>query len=167
VLRERFNKAPPQEAKLQNWQKRAFSFGSVEDRLRSGQRKTRLTRCAAVAASPLPKWTRKRLPQLKCATVNSAGSHEERLEFEAVSPIHKWTVVRSHDAVTHYWTLSRTPHPTRRLSSLMNVQFIAVPVTEILRFGLGRIRISWWNLNMMWAGTTATHLTDPVLRWTC
>ena len=49
AFRERLNKAPPRRTILLDWEKRAFAFGSVKDRSRSG-RKQRAWRRAAVAA---------------------------------------------------------------------------------------------------------------------
>ena len=67
AFRERFNKAPPRRATLLDWEKRAFSLGSVKDRPRTGRKSTRLETCAAVAASiersPV-KSTRKRSSEL-------------------------------------------------------------------------------------------------------
>ncbi|PSN30196.1 hypothetical protein C0J52_27725, partial [Blattella germanica] len=51
---ERFNKAPPRKATLLDWERRAFAFGSVKDRPRSGSKKTREETCAGVAASIEP-----------------------------------------------------------------------------------------------------------------
>ena len=67
AFRERLNKAPPRRATLLDWEKRAFSLGSVKDRLRSGRKTTRLETCAAVAASierSLMKSTRKQSSEL-------------------------------------------------------------------------------------------------------
>ncbi|PSN45861.1 hypothetical protein C0J52_16854 [Blattella germanica] len=47
----RFNKTPPWKATLLDWERRAFGFGSVKDRPRSGRKKTREETCAGVAAS--------------------------------------------------------------------------------------------------------------------
>jgi len=67
AFRERFNKAPPRKATLQDWEKRAFALGSVKDRPQSGRKTTCLETCAAVAASiersPM-KSTRKRSSEL-------------------------------------------------------------------------------------------------------
>ena len=51
AFQERFNKAPPRKATLLDWERRAFAFGSVKDRPRSGRKKTREETCAGVAAS--------------------------------------------------------------------------------------------------------------------
>ncbi|PSN38495.1 hypothetical protein C0J52_23268 [Blattella germanica] len=50
AFQERFNKAPPRKATL-DWERRAFDFGSVKDRPRSGRRNAREETCAGVAAS--------------------------------------------------------------------------------------------------------------------
>ncbi|PSN43606.1 hypothetical protein C0J52_16384 [Blattella germanica] len=67
AFQERFNKAPPRKATLLDWERRAFSFDSVKDRLRNGRKKTREETCAGVAASieqsPI-KSTRKRAVEL-------------------------------------------------------------------------------------------------------
>ena len=67
AFQERFNKAPPRKATLLDWERRAFAFGSVKDRPRSGRKKTREETCAGVAASieqsPI-KSTRKRAAEL-------------------------------------------------------------------------------------------------------
>jgi len=67
AFQEQLNKAPPRTATLLDWQKRAFTLGSVKDRPRSGRKTTRLETCAAVAAaierSPM-KSTRKRSSEL-------------------------------------------------------------------------------------------------------
>jgi hypothetical protein len=67
AFREQFNKAQPQRATLLDWEKQAFTLGSVIDRPRSGRNTTRLETCAAVAASnersPM-KSTRKRSSEL-------------------------------------------------------------------------------------------------------
>ncbi|GFG32650.1 hypothetical protein Cfor_04753 [Coptotermes formosanus] len=66
AFRERFNKAPPRRATLLDWEKRAFSLGSVKDRPRSGRKTKCLEICAAVAVSiePSPMKTRKRSSEL-------------------------------------------------------------------------------------------------------
>ena len=67
AFQERFNKAPPRKATLLDWERRAFAFGSVKDRPRSGRKKTREETCAGVLASieqsPI-KSTRKRAAEL-------------------------------------------------------------------------------------------------------
>ncbi|PSN54114.1 hypothetical protein C0J52_09477 [Blattella germanica] len=50
-FQERFNKAPPRKATLLDWERRAFAFGSVKYRLRSGRKKIREETCAGVLAS--------------------------------------------------------------------------------------------------------------------
>ncbi|PSN44812.1 hypothetical protein C0J52_25713 [Blattella germanica] len=54
-------------SRILDWERRAFAFGSVKDRLRSGRKKTREEPCAGVAASieqsPF-KSTRKRAAEL-------------------------------------------------------------------------------------------------------
>ncbi|PSN32177.1 hypothetical protein C0J52_26119 [Blattella germanica] len=50
AFQEIFNKAPPRKATLLDWERRAFTFGSVKDRLRNG-RKIREETCARVSAS--------------------------------------------------------------------------------------------------------------------
>ncbi|PSN38942.1 hypothetical protein C0J52_08936 [Blattella germanica] len=51
AFQERFNKAPPQEATLLDWKRRAFAFGSVKDKPRTGRKKTQEETCAGVTAS--------------------------------------------------------------------------------------------------------------------
>ncbi|PSN51819.1 hypothetical protein C0J52_17692 [Blattella germanica] len=51
IFHERFNMAPPRKATLLDWERRAFSFSSVKDRLRSERKKTREETCAGVLAS--------------------------------------------------------------------------------------------------------------------
>ncbi|PSN29849.1 hypothetical protein C0J52_27461 [Blattella germanica] len=51
AFQERFNKAPPRKAILLDWERRAFGFGSVKDRPRSGRKKTLEETCAGVSAS--------------------------------------------------------------------------------------------------------------------
>ncbi|PSN29603.1 hypothetical protein C0J52_28125 [Blattella germanica] len=51
AFQERFNKAPPWKATLLDWERRAFAFGSVKDRPRSGRKKTREETCAGILAS--------------------------------------------------------------------------------------------------------------------
>ncbi|PSN42209.1 hypothetical protein C0J52_25642 [Blattella germanica] len=49
AFQEIFNKAPPRKATLLNyWERRAFGFGSIKDRLRSGRKKTREETCAGM-----------------------------------------------------------------------------------------------------------------------
>ncbi|PSN52572.1 hypothetical protein C0J52_13079 [Blattella germanica] len=67
AFQERFNKAPLRKATLLDWERRAFAFGSVKDRPRSGRKNTREETCAGVLAlieqSPI-KSTRKRAAEL-------------------------------------------------------------------------------------------------------
>ena len=51
AFQERFNKAPPRRMILLDWKKRAFTLGSVKDRLQSGRKTTSLETSAVVAAS--------------------------------------------------------------------------------------------------------------------
>ncbi|PSN54297.1 hypothetical protein C0J52_11043 [Blattella germanica] len=51
TFQERFNKSPPRKATLIDWERRAYGFGSVKDRPRSGRKKTREETCAGVLAS--------------------------------------------------------------------------------------------------------------------
>jgi len=95
AFREWFNKAPPWRATLVDWEKRAFAFGSVKDRPRSGWKTTRLETCSGCCFH----WTfpnevdMETIVRAWCATVNNARPHEERLECEAISPnFREWTV---------------------------------------------------------------------------
>jgi len=47
AFREWFNKAPPRRSTLLDWEKRAFTLGSVKDRPRSGRKTACLETCSS------------------------------------------------------------------------------------------------------------------------
>ncbi|PSN43386.1 hypothetical protein C0J52_17971 [Blattella germanica] len=84
AFQERFNKAPPRKATLLDWERRAFGFGSVKDRLQSGRKKTREETCAGVAAS-IEQFPNK---STRCTEDNNARSHEKRSEGQTLNCVY-------------------------------------------------------------------------------
>ncbi|PSN32241.1 hypothetical protein C0J52_20504 [Blattella germanica] len=86
AFQERFNKAPPRKATLLDWERCAFAFGNVKNRLRSGN-KTREGTCAGVAASieqsPI-KSTRKRAAELGIPRTTMRDHMKEDLKMWSI-----------------------------------------------------------------------------------
>ncbi|PSN51597.1 hypothetical protein C0J52_20788 [Blattella germanica] len=89
AFQERFNKAPPRNATLLDWERRDFGFGSVNDRSRNSRRKkTRVETCAGVAASI--KQSPIKVDTYTCCGTrftedNNARSHERRSESHTLN----------------------------------------------------------------------------------
>jgi hypothetical protein len=134
---EQFNKGMPQKATLLDWQKCAFALWRIKDRLWSRWRKKYLTTCAVVSAST--DCTSQKLTRKQSAGLGVPWSTMQDYMKDLnllLYPLKFTNEQLDVDMNWHCWTLSWIPHPAWRFPLLVSAQFIAIPMTEMLCFGL-------------------------------
>ena len=175
AFQERFNKAPPRKATLIDWDRRAFTSGSVKDRPRSGRKKTREETCATVCASieqsPM-KSTRKRASELGIPRTTMRDYMKKDLKLRPFRPTFVNELSdrdRNERVLACRALLTKFPNAVNRAKVMFSDE------CAIYRSSRARNVVMWAKENphytvelernpphvMIWAAMTSQHLLGP------